>query len=175
MVRIFIALYMIGVLCVIGFLADARDPAPGASSAIAGEADASFLQRAALNGIAQIELGRLAAERATDGEVRQLGHQIVAMHTPLLEDLHGLAAARGIEIAALSSADHGVVVGQDFDREFLEEQIVLHERAIELLSEEASAGADSDLRVYAWASATMTGQRLARARQLLASLGSSGA
>ena len=165
---------MIGVLCVVGFLADARDPAPETSSATSGTTEASFLQRAALNGISQIELGRLAAEHGSNGEVRQLGHQIVAMQTPLLEDLHDLATARGVEIAGLSSDAHHVELGPNLDREILEEQIALHEAALELLSGEAAAGIDSDLRVYAWASATMTGQRLERARELLASLESTG-
>lgn len=169
MVKLLLGLYMLGVLLIVGFLADGTRTDWTEPEAVApASSDEAFVRQAALNAVAQVEASRIAVERASSGDVRQFALHVLEVQQPLLEDLQQLATERGLDLP--TPRDVGALAAiesESFDRDYLEQQIALHERLIETSASVASVG-DADLRVYAWASATLAHQRLDRARALLA-------
>jgi predicted outer membrane protein len=161
------ALYLAGVVCVVGIIITGT--ASNEAAVAPTSAAEAFVRQSALNGMSQIELGEAVGRQAVNGEVRQLAMQIVENQLPLQSDLGQLAAERGIAMPAQRESDVLVVAGSD--RELLDRIIALHERALEICNGEVSRGLDPDLRVYAWATATLVEHRLEQARSLRETLG----
>src|SRR5215471_1509355 len=61
-------------------------PMPEVSSA-----DAGFLREAAIGGLEEVKLGKLAAEKASDPEIRKYGEMMVSDHTGVNTKLSSLA------------------------------------------------------------------------------------
>lgn len=124
------------------------------------QTDATFAQQAALSGLAEIELGRLAQQRASSDAVRQFADHIVNDHTRANADLKQLARNQGITLPADLDQQHRQLLdtlsrqrGQDFDRQFVQQMIDDHQQAVNLFDTEARTGQNSELR--AWAAHTV--------------------
>src|SRR4029077_13514825 len=63
-----------------------------------GSADVEFILKAAEGGMAEVELGRVASERATTDEVKKFGQRMVDDHGKGGEELKALAQSRGIKL-----------------------------------------------------------------------------
>jgi putative membrane protein len=89
----------------IGGLAMAQDPAKTkdrSTAETAGETnrmqnmsnDRTFVMNAAIGGMAEVEMGKLAAEKATDPRVKQFGQKMVDDHSKANDDLKTVATQR---------------------------------------------------------------------------------
>ena len=56
-----------------------------------GDTDTTFIQKAAQGGIAKVELGQLAVQKASSEEVRKFGQRMVNDHSKANEQLKQLA------------------------------------------------------------------------------------
>ena len=131
----------------------------GAAAAHAQD-DAQFVQAAAASGLAEVDLGRLAADRGAGAEVRGFGQMMVEDHERANRELAQLAAKKGLALpaAAPDSARAEFVrldnlTGRDFDLTYLRATVSGRERALALFTEEAQAGTDPDIK--AWAAKTL--------------------
>src|SRR5438105_12736902 len=61
-----------------------------------GSEDIEFVLDAAKGGMAEVELGRLAAGHAKNDEVRKFAQRMVDDHTKAGDELQAIAASRGI-------------------------------------------------------------------------------
>src|SRR5262249_60540776 len=59
---------------------------------------AKFANNAAQGGLAEDELGRLAAQKADDPSVRQFGQRMIADHSRAGAELKSLAAKKGMQL-----------------------------------------------------------------------------
>ena len=146
-----------------------------ASGNAAGPAasDATFMTKAAGDGIAEVELGRLATERAASGGVKSFAQMLVDDHTKANSELKGLAGQKGVSLPsdppppARATFDRlSKLSGDAFDRAYAAEMVKDHEKAVALFSKEANGGRDADAR--SWAAKTLPAlqQHLAKAREL---------
>ena len=87
---------VLGVLSV-GLLAFAQSGqsgnATGSANRLAG-ADQTFVMKAAEGGIAEVKLGTLAAQKATDPAVKSFGQQMVDDHSKANDELKSVASSR---------------------------------------------------------------------------------
>src|SRR5436309_1341649 len=90
---------------------------------IVSGADARFLQKAAADGLAEVELGQIGTDKAMRDEVKQFATRMVADHRKANEDLMELAASKGVQLPTEVDAKHRKVLdklrglsGPDFDR-----------------------------------------------------------
>src|ERR1700743_244243 len=67
--------------------------------------DARFAVAAASGGLAEVELGELAKQKAASAAVRDFGSMMVSDHTKANTELKALAKAKGITLPA--APDHG--------------------------------------------------------------------
>ncbi|HEX8353677.1 MAG TPA: DUF4142 domain-containing protein, partial [Pyrinomonadaceae bacterium] len=124
----------------------------GASAA----ADHKFAAEAATGGRAEVELGRLAAEKGASDEVRQFGRRMVDDHTKADEELTRLASAKGMTLPAAPDPRRSseaqklsALAGEKFDREYVRMMIKHHRKSVGDFQKEAERGADPDLKAFA--------------------------
>ena len=68
--------------------------------------DQQFLRHAASDGLAEVQLGQMAAERATNPEVQRFGQQMVTDHTKANQELMALAQSKNVSIPAKIDKQH---------------------------------------------------------------------
>ncbi len=126
-------------------------PTPGASAAMMK--DKIFLRKAAQGGMAEVQLGRLAAKQGTSVDVRKFGQKMIDDHQhldtslqPFMEEL-GVATPR--QLNKEDQAEYEKLKGMsgdDFDREYLRYMRADHHQDLSVFREEAANTQDQDLR-----------------------------
>jgi putative membrane protein len=151
-------------------------PAPGTLSNL----DLLFVRDAALNNVAEIELGQVAAALAADERVRAFGQRMVTEHTAqhlLLVDASSASGAFLPEFLVEPpppDAPTSLGADPDFDVVYLKGQIQAHRRAIALFTAEANRGGAPELQTLARNSIPVLRDHLREARRLLKSLRGNG-
>lgn len=123
------------------------------TTAPAQTTDVQFVERAAHDNAAEIELGQLARERATDQAVRDYGDRLVLDHRAASVELKALAVRKGWQVPEQLDAQHMAVrdrlqglSGREFDRKFAEEMVKDHQKAVSEFERAAQTVNDPDLR-----------------------------
>src|SRR5438046_7026307 len=98
----------------------------GAQAASLTRSEAKFVEAAAVDGQAEVELGKLAQQKALHEEVKQFADRIVADHSKANEELRALADAKGIAVSGSLDRKHQkemqrlqALLGPDFDRAYM--------------------------------------------------------
>lgn len=107
----------------------------------------TFFHQAAMNGMAEVELGKLAAAQGGSSAVREYGQQMVADHGKANAELMALAGKHDADLPTSLDADHRAIHdrlqglnGIAFDRSFADVMVANHGKAITLFE----SGADLD-------------------------------
>jgi putative membrane protein len=136
----------------------ALPPAP--VGAQAPNPDAAFMREAFQGGLAEVEIGRLAADRAASLEVKQFGQRMVMDHGAANGELARLATEKGVTLPAEPGPTHvatrdrlAALRGTEFDRQYMAEMVRDHQEDVAAFQREADTGQDPDVR--AWAAKTL--------------------
>jgi len=96
--------------------------------------DKKFVKEAALGGLTEVELGKVAAEKASSPEVKQFAQKMVDDHTKANEQLKQIASKSNIPIADTLDSKHqsridklSKLSGPDFDKAYVKDQVKDHE------------------------------------------------
>ena len=118
-----------------------------------------FVARASEAGAAEVELGKLAAQKGSTAEVRAYGQRMVTDHSRSGVELEQLAARKGLPVTKVPNAAHARVLedlngrsGKDFDAAYAKQMVKDHEEAVALFT---SAAALSDRELATFASRTL--------------------
>jgi putative membrane protein len=135
--------------------------------------DADFLRKAAWGNQAEVLLGRVAVERATDEKVRTFGQRMIDDHGRMLGEIKDLASRRGMtlsdQLPAEAQADLShlsAMSGAEFDREYVRSMVVDHEKDLDAFDREARTGVDSDVRALAARSLATIREHLRMAKDI---------
>jgi putative membrane protein len=127
--------------------------ARGASDAKLAHADRKFIENAAKGGMAEVQLGQLAAQKAQSAEVKQFGQKMVDDHTKANDQLKQIASSKNVELptaldgSAKREYDRlSKMSGADFDREYMKHMVSDHKKDVKEFSDEAKSGKDSDVK-----------------------------
>lgn len=137
----------------------AQDTATSAQSAAAKE----FVEKAGTSGLAEVEMGELGAQKATNGQVKAFAKRMMADHKKANEELETVIKGKGLQSKGLqipaSRSDmhkttmekfHQQEVGKDFDRDYMEQMVEDHKTDVELFETAAdNEKLDPNLRGYA--------------------------
>ncbi len=152
-----IAVALIGT--VVGQEPSAR-PAQDSAGAKAATADALFMRTAAIDGLAEVEHGRLATQNAAAADVKQFAQRMVDDHSKAGEELKALAADKQVTLPTELDQKHRAMQdklaklkGGAFDKAYMSHMVMAHQQAVALFQGEARAGKDSDAK--AWAAKTL--------------------
>lgn len=140
---------------------------------LVSDQDREFVNKAATGNLAEVELGRVAAQRAARPSVRSFGERMVTDHGRSNADLASLARSKGIEApTALEPSQQAVrdrlsaLNGNDFDRAYMSEMVRDHTEDIALFERAAETSTDPELKAWAAQSLPMLREHLALARQV---------
>jgi putative membrane protein len=122
----------------------------------AANPDASFFKHAAEGGIAEVDAGNLAQQKADAQNVKDFGAMMVKDHSAANEKLQSIAAAKGITLPTSASvgqmaskAKLDVLSGSTFDKSYIKGQVRAHEQTVGLFRKEITSGQDPDAKAFA--------------------------
>jgi putative membrane protein len=122
--------------------------------AVAG--DASFIEKAAQGGMAEVEAGELAANKATNSEVRKFALMMVKDHGAANQKLAQLAKSEGIPLPDSYGETHRsqlqalqAIDGPRFDQAYMAQMVKAHEQTVQLLKSEIASGQDPEIKAHA--------------------------
>jgi putative membrane protein len=133
---------------------------PGGKTMAKIGSDEHFVMEAAKGGMAEVELGKLAADKASSAEVKKFGQQMADDHGKANDELKTLAQNKNITLPASPDAKHKATVdrlsklsGEAFDRAYMQEMVKDHRKDVSEFRTESKSGRDADVK--AWASKTL--------------------
>ena len=133
--------------------------------------DVKFLQKAAADGMAEVELGKLAQEKAMRDEVKQFAARMVEDHGKANEELKKVAAAHSVELRAGPTRRHqkemermSKKTGPDFDREYMRHMLKDHKKDVKEFREHAKSRHPNDVTRFAAATLPTLESHLQAAR-----------
>jgi putative membrane protein len=149
--------------------------------------DRDFVEERLEAANAEIELGRLAQQKATHPEVKEFGALMVKDHQKAAEELRSIVSTAGGSQAQSADRPAGAVAtlqdearelrqelndlsGRDFDRRYIDEMIDDHEDAIEDLENKADNASHPEVKAWAAKTLPKVRQHLEQARALKESL-----
>ena len=137
-----------------------KAPAAQAATAKVGAADTAFAKQTAMDGIAEVEHGRLAADKATNPDVKQFGQRMVDDHTKANDELKSWASTNNVTLPADMGPQHKAMQdklskmsGDAFDKAYMAHMVSAHAKAVAAFQRESKSGGNADLK--AWADKTL--------------------
>jgi putative membrane protein len=115
--------------------------------------DQDFVMDVAKDSVFEIELGRLAQNKATNTDVKTFAETMVKDHTTASDELKGLA--KGITLpTSLDKGQQKKLDGlrdekDDFDRKYMKMMISAHKDAINLFEKESKKGKNTEIQAWA--------------------------
>jgi len=118
--------------------------------------DRKFMEKAAQGGMAEVQLGKLATEKASAPEVKQFGQRMVDDHSKANDQLKQLASQKGVTLPTTldksAQKEHdrlSKLSGAEFDREYMKHMVSDHKKDVSEFKSEASKAKDADLKQWA--------------------------
>ncbi len=136
--------------CACGFMAYAQ------SNTSVTAADKMFMTKAAQGGMAEVQLGQLAEQKASAQAVKDFGKRMVTDHTKANDQLKGIASNKGVTLpSALDAKDKALydrlngLSGASFDRAYMQAMVQDHKTDVAEFQKESSKAHDSDVKSFA--------------------------
>src|SRR5690606_5411977 len=165
-------------------------PATGTGGAVTGtsgtfDGDRDFVEEHLEMGNAEVELGRIAQERATHPDVKAFAQELVRDHQAAGDELRRIATTANPNLSATIDDDAreeltelreemAKLTGRDFDRRYIDEMIDDHQEAVDDLQDKAENASHSEVRAWAAKTLPTVRQHLEKARSLKEALENAG-
>lgn len=147
--------YFLFAMLAVGFSACDNDDDKGEPEVVS-EQDRAFVINASFSNRAEIELGELASERATNESVRAFAEMMVEDHTTAQNQLEEIASDLNIATPDTLDAVHQAIYAQlsalsgyQFDSAYIRSQVLDHELAQEIMQTQIDEGKNERLVGYA--------------------------
>lgn len=132
---------------------------PGQASA-RPSGDKAFAMKAAQANMAEVELGKLALDKAMSDSVKKFAQMMVDDHSKALDELKGFAGPKNITLPTAIDAEHkklsdklSKMSGAAFDRDYMQAMVDGHRKVAADFRKESQSGSDAELK--AWAGKTL--------------------
>jgi len=126
------------------------------SMAVVDKDDAKFAVAAANGGMAEVELGQLAQQKAANPKVKDFGAMMVTDHTKANDEMKALATAKGITLPVAINTDEQKIkddlsakTGADFDKAYVSNMIDDHKKDIKEFEDASQNCKDANLKAFA--------------------------
>jgi putative membrane protein len=120
-----------------------------------GADPSSFVKKAALAGMTEVELGKLAASKGRSDAVRAFGERMVKDHGAANTELARIAGTQQLQVPKALDGEHKAIVeklsaksGSEFDAAYSQQMMADHAKAIALF-EGATQSTDAHLAAFA--------------------------
>jgi putative membrane protein len=126
------------------------------SAGMTMSADQKFVREAAEGGMAEVELGKLAAEKGSSQDVKNFGQRMVDDHGKANDQLKQIASTEGITLPTkLDAKDHAMktrlskLSGESFDHAYMQNMVKDHKKDIADFQKESTSGSDPAVKQFA--------------------------
>jgi putative membrane protein len=116
----------------------------------------NFWSEAAIGGMAEVELGRLASTKAQNSEVKRFAEMMVSDHSKANEELKALAKKKNITLPTALDAEHQSTIqrlqgmsGTEFDRAYVDDMVEDHEADVQAFEKQSTDDSDPDAKAFA--------------------------
>jgi putative membrane protein len=135
--------------------------------------DKHFVSEALKGGMAEVQMGQLAEERAESSDVKGFGKKMVDEHTKLGDQMKQVASQIGVTVPTSPTILEQVEIkklrglsGSDFDREYIKAMVKAHEDDLKDFKKEADTGKSSAVKDAANHGVDMISNHLSMIQQL---------
>lgn len=127
------------------------------TSSVPVDADSKdFVMKAASGGMMEVELGKVAQQKAQDPRVKNFGQMMVDDHSKANDELKGIASSKNIMIPDKMMDDHQKHVdemskksGKDFDKAYMDMMLNDHKEDIGDFKKASENSKDADIKGFA--------------------------
>ncbi len=164
--RTLFAVAALGLSCA-GFAADKK-----AETGKASKDDREFIMDVANDGLAEVELGRIAQQKGQSEDVKKFGQRMVDDHSKANQELEGIAGKLGVNLPKEPSGKHAKLVKElskkdkRFDHEYAEAMVKDHEKAVKLFEMQSKKADSRELREFAASTLPTLKEHLQMAKNL---------
>ena len=151
---------------------------PATTKTATMDADHHFAMDVAQAGMAEVELGQMAADKATNAKVKEFSQRMVTDHGKGNDELKSIASSKNITLPAEPNAKQKAtkdrlskLSGVAFDRAYMAEMVKDHQAASALFKKEASTGKDAEIKAFASKTAPTIDEHLKMARDIQKEVG----
>jgi len=134
-------------------------PGKPAAGSAAGETlnpeDKTFVKQAALGGLAEVELSKMA-QKSLNADVKSFADRMILDHTAANEQLSSLATGLGVEMPKTIDSEHqrmreklATLHGKAFDAQYMRDMVEDHDKAVKLFQQEERTGHNPALKEFA--------------------------
>lgn len=121
-----------------------------------GTADRMFMDKAAQGGMAEVQLGQLAEQKAASQSVKDFGGRMVMDHSQANDKLRNIASEKSVTLpGALDAKDKALydrlsgLSGDAFDRAYMQAMVRDHVQDVAEFRKESKMARDADVRSFA--------------------------
>jgi putative membrane protein len=122
----------------------------------AANPDTAFANKAAVGGMAEVALGKLAESKSNNAKIKEFADMMVTDHGKANDELKGIAQSKKITLPATLDAEHQAksdslskLSGKDFDKAYVAAMVEGHQKTLALMQGEAADGKDNELKAFA--------------------------
>lgn len=133
-----------------------QDQSAGAPSTRAHAMDMRFAREAAIGGLAEVELGKLATQKASSDKVKQFGQKMVDDHSKANDELKSIAGKNGMTLPTALDGKHKSMIdkmsalsGDQFDQAYVKAMVKDHDKDVSEFQDESNNGNNPDLKNWA--------------------------
>jgi putative membrane protein len=143
-------------------------------AATVSSSDRKFAMTAAMGGMAEVEMSRLALNKSSSDAVKQYAQKMIDDHTTANAELMQIASAKGITLPTAPDAKTRAMMarmerlsGAEFDHHYIMMAGTKdHSKMEKLFRDESTRGRDADLKAFAAKTLPVVRQHLQMARDL---------
>jgi putative membrane protein len=148
-------------------------PQTPTATASRSSADQEFLTKATEGGLKEVELGKLASQKATNPDVKAFATRMVDDHGKSNAELAAIAgpAPRPTPEKLTPPAKLSTASGADFDRAYMAEMVAAHQATVALFEKQQRDGKDEALKRFVTDKLPTVRDHLEKARALQAKVG----
>jgi putative membrane protein len=118
--------------------------------------DQKFVTEALKHGMAEVELGKLASEKASNDAVKQFGQKMAEDHGKAGDELKKIAQDKGVRPPTAMDDKHkklhdrlAKLSGAQFDRAYMDEMVKDHRSDVKEFQKQAKSAKDEDVKAFA--------------------------
>jgi putative membrane protein len=143
--------------------------------------DQEFVSKAAAGGLFEVDAAKLAADRATNSEVKSFAQTLQRDHQQANDKLSSIAQSKGLTVPSRLDDNHRKELdklkemsGEAFDRAYVQLMTKDHPKDISLFERQSRSGNDADLKAFASDTLPKLKEHLRMAQELDSGLKSAG-
>jgi putative membrane protein len=125
-----------------------EQPSKSPATAALSDKDKAFMKEAAMGGMMEVDMGKMAQQKGKSADVKKIGGTMVADHSKANAELMGIAKNKGVDLSKVK-AKMKHLNDANFDKEYINAMVDDHQKDLAAFQAEAKNGTDADVKAFA--------------------------